>query len=87
MPNARMNQYALTCPAHSQFSLGKPYYYLSLIDDETRFAWVRFLREKSDAIKFIKDFIKERKTQAQKLSFAAERTVAASISTKNLENS
>ena len=46
-------------------SFGKLYYCLSPIDDKTRFTWVRFLREKSDAIKFIKDFIKERKTQPQ----------------------
>ena len=46
-------------------SLGKLYYYLSPIDDKTRFTWVRFLREKSDAINFIKGFVKERKTQPQ----------------------
>ena len=46
-------------------SLGISYYYLSLIDDKTRFTWVCFLREKSDAVKCIMDFVKECKTQAQ----------------------
>ena len=55
-------------------SLGKSYYYLSLIDDKTRFTWVRFLREKSDAVKCIKDFVKERKTQAQTTTDTATTT-------------
>ncbi len=38
-------------------SLGGSYYYLTLIDEFTRFLWIYFLKEKSHAIKAIKDFI------------------------------
>ena len=38
-------------------SLGGSYYYLTLIDEYIRFSWIYFLKEKSHAIKAIKDFI------------------------------
>src|SRR5258705_10012822 len=38
-------------------SLGGSFYYISFIDDFTRFAWIYFLKEKSQAIAAIKDFI------------------------------
>jgi len=44
-------------------SFGKSLYYITCIDDKTHYAWVRFLREKSDAEKAIEGFIKERKQQ------------------------
>ena len=44
-------------------SLGKSLYYITFINDLTRYTWIRFLRHKSDAAKAIKDFIKEIKRQ------------------------
>src|SRR5258706_1716510 len=38
-------------------SLGGSLYYISFIDDFTRFAWIYFLKEKSQAVAAIKDFI------------------------------
>src|SRR5258706_3716159 len=38
-------------------SLGGSFYYISFIDDFTRFAWIYFLKEKSQAVAAIKDFI------------------------------
>src|SRR5258705_1649467 len=38
-------------------SLGRSFYYISFIDDFTRFAWIYFLKEKSQAVAAIKDFI------------------------------
>src|SRR5258706_1894519 len=38
-------------------SLGRSFYYISFIDDFTRFAWLYFLKEKSQAVAAIKDFI------------------------------
>ena len=45
-------------------SLSKAYYYITFIDDHSRFAWVYFLNKKSDTTKAIKHFIKmiERQT-------------------------
>src|SRR5258706_9899112 len=38
-------------------SLGGSFYYISFIDDFTRFAWIYFLKEKSQAVAAIKGFI------------------------------
>lgn len=38
-------------------SLGKTYYYISFIDDFTRYSYIYFLKEKSDALKAIKEFV------------------------------
>src|SRR5258706_1171644 len=38
-------------------SLGGSFYYISFIDDFTRFAWIYFLKEKSQAVAAVKDFI------------------------------
>src|SRR5258706_1375676 len=38
-------------------SLGRSFYYISFIDDFIRFAWIYFLKEKSQAVAAIKDFI------------------------------
>jgi len=45
-------------------SIGKAYYYITFIDDHSQFAWIYFLKKKSDAAKAIKDFTKmiERQT-------------------------
>jgi len=44
-------------------SFGKSQYYITFIDDKTRYTWVRFLHTKDDAITAIQAFIKERETQ------------------------
>src|SRR5258705_1519906 len=38
-------------------SLGGSFYYISFIDDFTRFTWIYFLKEKSQAVAAVKDFI------------------------------
>jgi hypothetical protein len=40
-------------------SLGKSLYYMTFIDDKSRFAWVYLLKNKSDAAKAIKDFVRK----------------------------
>ena len=42
----------------SRRSLGGARYYISFIDDATRFAWVKFLEKKSNAAESIIDFVK-----------------------------
>ena len=37
--------------------LGESFYYITFIDDFTHFAWIYFLKEKSQAVAAIKDFI------------------------------
>ena len=37
-------------------SLGGKLYYMTLIDDATRYAHIYFLREKSEAVKYLKEF-------------------------------
>jgi hypothetical protein len=44
-------------------SMGKSLYYISFIDDYSRYAWITFLKNKSDAAKAIKDFVHLRKHQ------------------------
>jgi len=38
-------------------SYGNSLYYITLIDDATRVAWVRFMKQKSKTTKIIKDFV------------------------------
>jgi len=40
-------------------SYGDSLYYITLIDDATRVAWVRFVKQKSETTKIIKDFVTE----------------------------
>ena len=44
-------------------SYGGALYYITLVDDATRVAWVRFLKHKSDTMQCIKDFVSEMKLQ------------------------
>jgi hypothetical protein len=44
-------------------SLGKSLYYMTFIDDKSRFAWVYLLKNKSDAAKAIKDFVRKAERQ------------------------
>jgi transposase InsO family protein len=47
----------------STTSLGRNQYYIAFIDDFFRFAWVYFLKKKSDTTKAIKDILKRIQTQ------------------------
>lgn len=47
----------------SRKSLGGKWYYITFIDDATRYAWVRFLEKKSDAAQAIIDFVNYAKKQ------------------------
>ncbi|KAI1004075.1 hypothetical protein K3495_g4137 [Podosphaera aphanis] len=44
-------------------SLSGKYYYITFIDEHTRYAWVKFLRNKSEASQHMIDFVKYVKTQ------------------------
>jgi len=43
----------------SVLSLGKSLYYMTFIGDKSRFAWVYLLKNKSDAGKALKDFVRK----------------------------
>ena len=47
-------------------SYGKSLYYISLIDDATRYTWVKFMQQKSETTKIIKDFVAEIELQYEK---------------------
>lgn len=53
-------------PMQTESPAGKRYV-MTIIDDYSRFAFVYFLKQKSEAGKYIKDFIKEMKTQHKKV--------------------
>ena len=44
-------------------SLGKSLYYITLIDDYSRYAWIYFLKLKSDATPVIKNFVRKQQRQ------------------------
>jgi len=44
-------------------SYGNSLYYITLINDATRVAWVRFIKQKSETTKIIKDFVTEMEYQ------------------------
>jgi hypothetical protein len=48
-------------------SYGNSLYYIISIDDATRVAWVRFMKQKSDTTKIIKHFVAEMELQYRKL--------------------
>ncbi len=57
-------------------SIGGARYVMVLVDDHSRYTWVYFLRAKSDATKFFKDWlIKVERTQAQDNSFRQWRRI------------
>jgi len=47
-------------------SYGNSLYYITLIDDPTRVAWVRFMKQKSKTTKVVKDFVAEMEVQNHK---------------------
>ena len=48
-------------------SYGKSSYYITLIDDATRYSWVKFMQQKSETLKIIKDFIAEIELQYEQI--------------------
>ena len=58
----------------SRQSLGGHWYYLSLIDDATRFAWVRFIHKKSDTKAVVQNFLRyvERQFDAKVKRFRSD---------------
>jgi len=60
-------------PVHSDLSgpfpvssYGNSLHYITLIDDATRVAWVRFMKQKSETTKIVKDFVVELELQNPK---------------------
>jgi transposase InsO family protein len=51
----------------SQPSFGKSEYYITFVDDYSKYTWVKFLRRKSDATKAIHDFVSEHDRQGQSI--------------------
>jgi transposase InsO family protein len=51
----------------SQPSFGKSEYYITFVDDYSKYTWVKFLRQKSDATKAIHDFVSEHDRQGQNI--------------------
>jgi len=47
-------------------SYGNSLYYMTVIDDATRVVWVRFMKQKSETTKIIKDFVTEMEHQHHK---------------------
>jgi len=47
-------------------SYGNSIYYITLIDDATRVAWVRFMKQKSKTTKVVKDLVAEMEVQNHK---------------------
>jgi len=47
-------------------SYGNSLYYITPIDDATRVAWVRFIKQKSETTKIVKDFVSEMDLQNHK---------------------
>jgi len=43
-----------------------PFYYITLLNDATRVAWVRFMKQISKTTKIIKDFVAEMELQHHK---------------------
>jgi len=47
-------------------SYGNSLYYITLIDDATRVAWVQFMKPKSETTHVVKDFVAEMELQIHK---------------------
>jgi len=64
---------------------GNSLYYISVIDDSTRVAWVRFMKQKSETTKTIKDFVTEMELQHQKIPRAFRTDNGGEHVTKDLK--
>jgi len=60
-------------------------YYITLIDDATRVAWVRFMKQKSETTKIIKDFVAEMEHQNHKTPAALWTDNGGEYVTKDLK--
>jgi hypothetical protein len=66
-------------------SYGNSLYYITLIDDATRVAWVRFMKQKSETTKIIKDFVTEMEHQHHKAPKAFRTDNGGEYVTKDLK--
>jgi len=66
-------------------SYGNSFSYLTLINDATRVAWVRVIKQKSESTKFIKDFVAERELQRHKARKAFRTDTGGEYVTKDLK--
>jgi len=66
-------------------SYGNSLYYITLIDDATRVAWVRFMKQKSETTKIVKDFVAEMELQNHKTPAAFRTDNGGEYVTKDLK--
>jgi len=66
-------------------SNGNSLYYITLIDDATRVAWVRFMNQKSETNKIVKDFVAEMELQNHKTPAAFRMDNGGEYITKDLK--
>jgi len=66
-------------------SHGNSLYYMTLIDDATRVAWVRFIKQKSETTKIVKDFVAEMELQHHKTPAALRMDNGGEYVTKDLK--
>jgi len=66
-------------------SYGNSLYYITLVDDATRVAWVRFMKQKSETTKIIKDFVTEMEHQHHKSPKAFRTDNGGEYVTKDLK--
>jgi len=66
-------------------SYGNSLYYISLINDATRVVWVRFMKQKSETTKIIKDFVAEMELQHHKIPKAFRTDNSVECITKDLK--
>jgi len=68
-------------------SYGNSRYFIILIDDATRVAWVRFMRQKSETTKIVKDFVAEMELQNHKTPATFRTDNGGEYVTKDLKGS
>jgi len=66
-------------------SYGNSLYYITLIDDATRVAWVRFMKQKSETTNIVKDFVAEMELQNHKTPTAFRTDNGGEYVTKDLK--
>jgi len=66
-------------------SYGNSLYYITLINDATRVAWVRFMKQKSETTKIVRDFVAEMELQNHKTPAAFRTENGGVYVTKDLK--
>jgi len=66
-------------------SYGNSLYYITLVDDATRVAWVQFMKQKSETTKIVKDFVAEMELQHHKTPAAFRTDNGGEYVTKDLK--